>query len=126
VSNQATELAKQAKRLANQLSSSAYSQGVADERDSWKQQEKYDKQAREQMAELVATIDALLALVQPAVSEEAERKAFEAEAICRTWAYRNERGLWFYPMHDGGGDLWKGWLARAQSSSKGDEGMQHE
>lgn len=61
-----------------------------------------------------------LGLVWPTVSEEVERVAFEAEAICRTWAYRTDHGMRFYPSHDGGGDLWNGWLARAQSAAKGD------
>jgi hypothetical protein len=46
-----------------------------------------------------------------------ERQRFEAEAIARTWAYRSEHGLRFYPSHDGGGDLWKGWLAAKQDAA---------
>ncbi len=53
------KMVEEAKKLVRQLNSSAYSQGVADERDSWKQQEKYDKQVREQLAQLSAAIDAL-------------------------------------------------------------------
>ena len=76
---------------------------------------------------LCADIDALLALVQPAVSEEAERAAFEAYI-------RKDRGdLTTFGhgknMHYLNGyvnNAWLGWLARAQSSAKGDEGMQHE
>jgi len=56
-----------------------------------------------------AAIDALLALVQPAVSEEAERAAFKA-----WWAQSG-----FTAYKDTG---YACWLARAQSS-KGDEAL---
>jgi hypothetical protein len=87
---EAARLAEEANRLARQLSSSAYSQGVADERDSWKQQEKYDKQAREQLAQLSSTIDRLRDLASRADSPVEERQFYrhvksggEYELICR-------------------------------------------
>jgi hypothetical protein len=70
-------------------------------------------------------IDALLALVQPAVSEEAEQRGLSLEEHFarmspeRRAAMENARPKVKAMLAE-----WK--AARAQSSSKGDEGMQHE
>jgi hypothetical protein len=94
---EAARLAEEAKRLARQLSSSAYSQGVAYERDSWQQQEKYEKQARDQLAQLSASIDALAALAKQdaaPTSVPPSRLAVNPthEAADAFWTYWRENG----------------------------------
>jgi hypothetical protein len=39
-------------------------------------------------------------------NSDAERKAFEAWALEKNYAYRNKHGLWFYEWSE---PLWAGW-----------------
>jgi hypothetical protein len=51
-------------------------------------------------------------------TEAREREAFEAVALSRGWAYRDRHGIWFYPTHGNGHDLWLGWQARASLAAE--------
>jgi len=117
VSNQATRLAEEAKRATAKLHDAAMTVAAG--------QKPLTNLASMQRCwfDADAAIDNLLALVQPAVSEEAERSAFEAYI-------RKDRGdLTTFGhgknMHYLNGyvnNAWLGWIARAQSSSNSDEG----
>lgn len=120
MSNQATRLAEESKRLARKMMEDSWATGD-------------DRAYHPARDELHAAIDALLALVQPAVSEEAPHLQTIREKLIRAGAK--------LPMENKGTieSAMAGGLsialcvveaeidaARAQSSSKGDEGMQHE
>lgn len=51
--------AESAKRLARQLSEASYKNGLADEGESWKQQQKYYELSRSLLEQLCEAIDAL-------------------------------------------------------------------
>ncbi len=126
MSNQATRLAGEARRLATVMIN--YALQDLNYLPAVKPLMKASK--LRDAKQLIDSIDALLALVQPAVSEEAERERFELVTSERL------DGLLDYSRDpdcpdrydDSSTDFaWEGWqAARAQSSSKGDEGMQHE
>jgi len=143
VSNQATRLAEELKSLVVEFVSLEVSE-VTTGINIGESESVHDR--------IIDSIDALLALTQPAVSEEAPegfwlapmmldvtmlRAAAETpgmKAIDSSSATMQLRG---YPLDpkafEGGAPLaqaWiamrDSWLARAQPSAKGDEGMQHE
>jgi hypothetical protein len=117
VSNQATRLAEEAKRAMAKLHDAAMTVAAG--------QKPLTNLSSMQRCwfDANAAIDALLALVQPAVSEEAVADLYQ----------HSETGRTRVVMRDAMSDHDAAWLpvgplvlARAQSSSKGDEGMQHE
>jgi hypothetical protein len=49
---------------------------------------------------------------------EKMREEFEALAIARGWAYRDAHGIWFYPTHGNGHDLWLGFQAATKAAAR--------
>ena len=113
MSNQATRLAEEAKRATAKLHDAAMTVAAG--------QKPLTNLASMQRCwfDADAAIDALLALVQPAVNEEAERAAFEAWEHGRGGnVTRHDSGVYANSTMQG---RWTVWLARAQSSADGKE-----
>jgi hypothetical protein len=134
VSNQATRLAEEAKQRIRELNRAVENNTGAEPSLSV---------ALRANNEAFAAIDALLALVQPAVSEEAEMGdrsagyAFTVKNPDTVWdnflwrgqeikRLRAELENCASRIHGQREEIVRLEAARAQSSSKGDEGMQHE
>jgi hypothetical protein len=125
VSNQATRLAEEIKRLVSSYGAACF----------------YHEDTADGAKQIAGAIDALLALAQPAVSEEVEYEvvltqgeddllpvagASGPNALAEAMNYARQY------VDEGPVEVFEvvrtsvAKLARAQSSSKGDEGMQHE